>query len=119
MESVKATVYSPGPIQLSRDEAKWVTAKWVQIRSAQALADAANNRWKDINASIKEKHDTEDNRRRARGDFPKTDLMRAQEKDASLPLKDALATGNWHSRNAERHIHDLNLFLRLKELGIL
>jgi hypothetical protein len=100
-------------------EAKWVMSKWAEIRRAQILADEANNRWKRINAAINEKHSTESARREARGDFAKSDLMKAQEKEASLPLKDALSMGNWHSRNAERHIHDVNLFLKLKEIGIL
>jgi hypothetical protein len=112
-------MYEAGQFPLSLQEAKWVTAKWAQIREAQAKADQANNKWKEINAAINEKHAMEDVLRRKRGDFEKTDLMKSQEKDASLPLKDALSTGNWHARNAERHIHDLNLFLRLKELGVL
>lgn len=111
--------YEAGEFRLDEAETKWVRAKWALIRAAQAQADAANNNWKEINAAINEKHAMEDVQRRKRNDFPKTDLMKSQEKDASLPLKDALSTGNWHARNAERHIHDLNLFLRLKELGVL
>jgi hypothetical protein len=39
-------------------------------------------------------------------------------KSESLPLKDALDTGKWHSANAQRHIDDLHLFLKMKELGL-
>lgn len=106
-------------MELSSDEKRWIKLKWEQIRKSQQLADEANNRWKRLNAEINAKHDREDFRRTERGEAPLTDLMKAQAKETSLPLRDALNMGNWHSRNAERHIHDVNLFLRLKELGIL
>lgn len=106
-------------LQLSDDEKQWIKRKWRLIRLSQRKADIANNDWNRINESINELHEREDERRTARGDFPITDLMKSQAKSASLPLKDALDTGNWHSRNAERHIHDLTLFLRMKELDLL
>lgn len=99
-------------------EVKWVERKWAKIRESQIQADKSSNEWNEINNAIKDKHAREDARRAEIGQFPLTDLMKAQEKDASLPLKDALATGNWHSRNAERHIHDLQLFLKMKEMGL-
>lgn len=106
-------------MNLSAEEIRWVRRKWATIRASQTAADKANSEWQDLNAAIKIKHEAEDLHRRRSGRPEMTDLMKAQAKDASLPLKDALATGNWHSRNAERHIHDVTLFLRLKELGIL
>lgn len=105
-------------IELSTMEREWVNKKWALIRESQRKADAANATWNRINDEINDKHARESQRRIDRGDFPLTDLMKAQAKKASLPLQDALDTGNWHSRNAERHIHDLDLFLKLKELGI-
>jgi hypothetical protein len=107
------------PAGFASDEVKWINLKWSEIRKAQILADEANSRWKRINAEINAKHSAESARREERGDFPLTDLMKAKDKEASLPLKDALSVGNWHSRNAERHIHDLNLFLKMKEMGLL
>jgi hypothetical protein len=101
------------------EEAKWVEAKWRLIRKSQQKADEANNLWQKLTDEINWKHAREDERRRQRGEFPLTDLMKAQAKDASLPLKDAFAAGNWHARNAERHIHDLQLFLNMKQIGLL
>lgn len=106
-------------MELTHTERQWIRRKWSLIREAQQKADAANATWKRINDEINDKHRREDERRSQRGDFPLTDLMKAQAKEASLPLKDALSTGAWHSRNAERHIHDVNLFLKIKELGVL
>lgn len=105
-------------LQLTPTEKEWVRRKWALIRASQQKADKANADWNRINDAINAKHAAEDQRRAERGDFPLTDLMKAQAKSASLPLKDALDTGNWHSRNAERHIHDVTLFLKLKELGL-
>jgi hypothetical protein len=106
-------------MKLSKDERKWVLGKWEQIRLSQMAADDSNNKWKTLNAEINHKHARETARRMTRGFEPLTDLMKAEAKEASLPLKDALETGKWHSRNAERHIHDVQLFLKLKELEIL
>ncbi len=106
-------------MNLTEAEVRWVRRKWDKIRASQMEADKANTEWQEINASINRKHEAEDFQRAKNGRPLLTDLMKAEAKDASLPLKDALATGNWHSRNAERHIHDVTLFLRLKELGIL
>jgi hypothetical protein len=106
-------------MELSREENVWVRSKWKKIRDSQMAADQADIEWRRINEEINAKHEAENKSRKASGRAPHTDLMVAEAKGASLPLGDALATGNWHSRNAERHIHDVELFLRLKELGIL
>jgi hypothetical protein len=106
-------------MRLTATEHTWVKRKWALIRESQRKADAANNDWNRINDEINDKHRRTDERNEERGNFPLTDLMKAQDKNASLPLQDALAAGNWHSRNAERHIHDVQLFLKLKELEIL
>lgn len=105
-------------IALTTTERQWINRKWELIRESQRKADIANNTWNKINDEINDLHKREDRRRAERGDFPLTDLMKAQAKSASLPLQDALSTGNWHSRNAERHIQDVMLFLKLRELGI-
>jgi hypothetical protein len=106
-------------LNLTSIERHWVSRKWALIRESQQKADAANKVWNRINDEINDKHRREDQRRGERGEFPLTDLMKAQAKSASLPLKDALDTGNWHSRNAERHIHDVELFLKMKELKLI
>lgn len=106
-------------MELTTQEKRWVALKWKQIREGQRKADEANNEWNEINDAIKIKHLKEDHRRMLRGDFPMTDLMKSQAKSASLPLKDALDTGKWHSANAQRHIDDLQLFITMKKEGLL
>lgn len=97
-------------IVLTEQERRWIKAKWEKIRTAQQKADAANNDWLALNESIKSYLDSSGI----------TDIVqRTKIMGESIPLKDALATGNWHSRNAERHIHDVNLFLKMKEMGLL
>lgn len=97
-------------VTLKPDEEKWVNSKWGLIRQAQMIADEANNRWKRINSEINDylnRSGVEDIKQRTRI------------KGESIPLKDALETGKWHSGNAQRHIDDLMLFLKLKEMEIL
>lgn len=96
-------------LRLSETDRSWVQKKWMKIRLAQQEADKANSEWKAINEALSAKFAAEGI----------TDIVQLNRlKNESIPLKDALATGDWHSRNAERHIHDLNLFLRLRELEI-
>lgn len=97
-------------VTLKPDEEKWVNSKWGLIRQAQMIADEANNRWKRINSEINDwlnRGGVEDIK------------QRTKIKSESIPLKDALETGKWHSGNAQRHIDDLMLFLKLKEMEIL
>lgn len=92
------------------DEKEWIASKWAAIRLAQHKADLANSDWGRLNDEISEYI----------ASMQITDpLQRAKVKGESLALKDALAVGNWHSRNAERHIHDLQLFLQMKQMGLL
>lgn len=94
----------------SNDERTWIKMKWGQIRTAQQLADESNNKWKRINAELNDWLD-----RKGEQDI----VQRTKIKSESIALSDALATGNWHSRNAERHIHDVDLFLKLRAAGLL
>jgi len=97
-------------IRVTESDRNWIRLKWVAIRKAQQTADQSNNDWQRINAEINQYMD----------DSGIVDpVQRAKTKGESLALKDALAVGDWHSRNAERHIHDLQLFLRLRELELL
>jgi hypothetical protein len=97
-------------IPLEDPEREWIRKKWQEIRKAQTLADASNSDWKRVNAELNVYLD-----RSNIFDI----VQRTKIKGESLALKDALAIGNWHSRNAERHISDIQLFLRLRELEIL
>lgn len=92
------------------DQKKWVQAKWAAIRKAQQKADEANNNWSQVNDGINEW---------LTGMQITDPVQRAKIKGESLELKDALSTGSWHARNAERHIHDLQLYLKLIEMGLL
>jgi len=112
-------VISRTPNGWTEQEVIWVRRKWALIRESQQMADVANKEWKRINEHINARHDATDLQRRRTGQAPLTDLSKAEDKAASLPLTDAMATGDWHSRNAERHIHDVQLFLKLKELELL
>lgn len=96
-------------MKLSKDERRWISLKWREIRNAQQLADRANRRWKELNDAVNSYLD------RMGINDP---VQRMRHKEVNIALKDELATGNWHSRNAERHIADVQLFLKLRELGV-
>lgn len=97
-------------IHLDATEQKWVKLKWTEIRLAQKAADKANNEWAVINDGINDYLD--------RSGI--TDIVqRANIKGNSIPLGDALGTGSWHARNAERHLMDLQVFLKMRELGVM
>lgn len=91
-------------------EREWVSRKWALIRASQQAADKCNNDWQRINAEIIDYLD-----RSHVTDW----LERIRIKSQSLSLDDALTSGRWHAQNAQRHIDDVQLFLRLKELGLL
>lgn len=96
-------------IVLDQTARRWIDLKWAKIRRSQMLADKANNEWTEINTAINRWMD----------ESGIIDIVqRTKVKGASLPLKDALAVGTWHSAEASRHIADLQLFLKLKELGV-
>lgn len=104
------TIRDSSLIALSPSEHEWLTAKWALIRKSQAVADKASNDWNRINDEIVSFLD------RARI----TDVVqRARRKQESLALQDAYDVGSWHSRNAQRHIDDVQLFLQLKILELL
>lgn len=97
-------------LALKPDEEKWVHSKWGMIRQSQMIADEANNRWKRINSELNDylnRSGVEDIK------------QRTKIKGESIALKDALETGKWHSANAQRHIDDMMLFLKMKELELL
>jgi hypothetical protein len=101
---------APAPLVLDEKDRRWIRLKWEKIRTAQQKADQANNEWSALNVSIKSWLDSSGI----------TDpVQRAKIQGESLALKDALATGRWHAENAQRHIDDVMLFIRLRELGVL
>jgi hypothetical protein len=105
-------------IRLTDNERRWVAVKWQEIRAAQRTADRANAAWKRANSLANQQLDHNSDARVRQGRDPLSEFARAKMKSESLPLKDALDTGKWHSANAQRHIDDLHLFLKMKELGL-
>lgn len=96
-------------MNLDQTARRWIDLKWAKIRRSQQMADKANNDWNEINSAINRWMD----------ETGMVDIVqRTRTKSQSIPLKDALAVGTWHSAEASRHIADLQLFLKLKELGI-
>jgi hypothetical protein len=94
-------------IKLLPAETNWIKAKWAKIRASQTKADEAGNEWTEMNALLNARYRDED------------PVQKAKLKGANLALKDALDVGKWHSAEAQRHIDDVSLFLRLRELEIL
>jgi hypothetical protein len=100
----------PGVLGITGDERLWVAAKWDLVRRSQMAADKATNDWHRIGDEI------DDYMCRA----GITDVVqRDRVKGESLSLRDALETGKWHAANAQRHIDDVLLYLRLKELKLI
>lgn len=99
-----------GKLNFTPEERKWIGLKWSRIRKAQQKADASNKSWNRINDELNSYLD-----RQGIWDV----VQRAKIKGSSLPLADALGAGKWHAEESQRHIADVNLFLRLKELEIL
>jgi hypothetical protein len=97
---------------------KWVRLKWARIRASQQKADEANSHWHRANNFINRQIEATDEQRLRSGQNPMTDLMKAQVKSDSLPLKEALALGKWHSDEAVRHLMDLQVFLKMEEMGV-
>lgn len=97
-------------MELKKDEKEWLRLKWVKIRKSQQTADQSSNNWNRINGEINRYLD----------ESGVVDVVqRSKIKSESLALKDALEIGKWHSAEAQRHIDDVQLFLRMKEMGVL
>jgi hypothetical protein len=97
-------------IRLEHLEHLWIKQKWEIIRKSQTAADQADRDWNDLNDALNTKLDAEG----------VTDIVqRDRTKGASLALKSSLDTGKWHAGNAQRHIDDVSLFVKLRELEIL
>lgn len=110
LESIQEYPVTAPALRLTPDEQLWLRQKWRRIRQSQHAADLGTNEWAAINKALNDKLDAEGVR-----DI----VQRTKVKGASIALKDALETGKWHSAEATRHIQDVQLFLRLKELGLL
>lgn len=97
-------------MKLTNQEREWVHKKWAIIRRCQKNADQASNAWNRINDEI-------NNRLIREGVM---DLVQREEiKSKSLPLKSEFDKGKWNAAEAQRHIDDVQLFLKLRELEII
>lgn len=94
---------------MSDRERGWIALKWEKIRESQQKADRAANEWTIQNDAFNSWLD-----RTAVTD----PVQRAARKGDNLALKDALATHDWHSKEASRHLLDLQVFLKMKEMGL-
>jgi hypothetical protein len=101
---------APGVLRLDQTEREWVTAKWRLIRESQQQADEASNRWEQLAAEVDDYMD-----RSGLAD----PLARARVREENLALAEFFAAGRWFGQVAQRHIDDMDLFLRMKELGLL
>lgn len=94
----------------SADQRRWVKLKWERIRKSQQIADSSSREWNQLSDAINRYMD----------ESGIVDIVqRARVKGESLPLAEAFERGKWHAAEAQRHIDDLQLFLRLKEMGLL
>lgn len=91
-------------------EKAWLKRKWGKLRKSQMAADKASNEWQDMNASFNDwclRMEISD------------PVQIAKVKGENLSLKDALATWDWHSREATRHAQDIQAFKSMKDMGAL
>lgn len=96
-------------VSMTPEERTWLRLKWTEIRKAQTTADEANSKWQEVNGALNRWLD----------ESGIIDVVQREKiKGESLALKGALDVGKWHSSNAQRHIADVQLFLQLKQMGI-
>lgn len=100
----------PTAINLTPDEQTWLRKKWANIRESQQKADRSSREWNQLNDEMNDYL-----RRSGITDMVQKDKIKGQ----NLLMKGALATHAWHAGESQRHIDDVNLFLRMKELGVL
>lgn len=91
------------------NERTWMRRKWEIIRDAQRQADKAINQWRLLSDEVIDYLD------RSSITDP---VQRARIKGENLRLTDLFTLGQWYRNEARAHMEDLNLFLRLKEMGI-
>jgi hypothetical protein len=97
-------------LELKDNEQKFIQLKWQSIRRSQFKADQAGSKWVKINNELNDYLDS-------KGIVDPVQV--AKIKGESLALKDALSTHAWHKDEAVRHIADLDLFLNMKDRGLL
>lgn len=107
---MKSPAFRTETILLAEKDREWIQAKWRIIREYHTKADAAVNKWRRISDEVNDYLDSKG----------VTDVYeRSRYRLDSLALRDALEVSTWHRNEANAHIADVNLFLRLKELGLL
>lgn len=90
-------------------ERQWVDAKWQLIRDAQHKADQAVAKWRRLSDEINSYLD-----RSGVQDV----VQRAKIRNENLALTDAFGASTWFRKEAEVHIADLDMFLKLKKMGV-
>lgn len=97
-------------MNLNEIDLQWLHKKWSLIRRSQQKADNAAREWDDLNNRMNDYLN-----RQSIMDIVQRDKIKGE----NLTMKGHLATHAWHANEAQRHIDDVNLFLRMKELGVL
>lgn len=92
------------------NEQEWIRLKWQIIRDAMQTADKAIDRWRRLSAEVNDYLD-----RKGITDM----VQRSKIRGENLSLGEALSTCDWYRAEAQVHMDDLSLYLRLKERGLL
>lgn len=100
----------PETVFFAKRDREWVAAKWRLIRQAQQEADKAIAKWRrvsdEVNTHLDSHHITDI-------------IQRGRVRGENLSMQDAMSTAQWFRAEAQAHIADVTLFLRLKEMGLL
>jgi hypothetical protein len=90
----------------------------VMMREAVKETQRLDAKWNKINDEINDHFRRENERRLRRGEFPLTDLMKAQQKADSLALKDAFAGGQWWRGKAVYLAEVIQAEIAMREAGL-
>lgn len=107
---MKAVSQRRDAFNLAETDREWLRRKWAIIREAHQEADKAIRKWRRLSDEVNDYLDRSG----------VTDIVqRAKIRSENLGLKDALGAGEWWRNEARAHSDDIQLFLRLKEMGLL
>lgn len=89
---------------------RWLMKKWKLVREAQQNADEASREWNRMNDAFKA---------RCEGSGITDAVDIAYRKQINLELKEHMSKWDWWSREAQRHMQDIQTFKTMKDLGAL
>lgn len=109
MTEIPSTSSQPEVFYFAETDRKWIARKWALVREYMQRADQEVNKWDRISGEINiylDSHQITDS------------LQRARIRGESMALSDAFAAGNWFRSVAQAHMADVNLYLKMKEMGL-